>query len=78
MNQHTKSIASKVVNSTANVLSAPYRAYQANRGARYDSARKVLVDVKKYNGMPSFDDNGVTEAFKMRTAAKAIRSRGAN
>lgn len=79
MNEHTKSFASKVISTTADVLSAIPRAQQAARGARYDTARKTLVEARKYDNAPNFNDNGsVTDAFKIRSMAKDIRRRGAN
>lgn len=68
-------IANTIKNKAADVLSAPSRAYQSVRGANYDSDRKVLKDVKEYGDSPSMDDEGVTEAGKMRAMAKIVRDR---
>ena len=60
------------------VMSAPSRKYQGASGARYDSQREVLKKARAYDNAPNFNDDGsVTDAYKMRSAAKAIRERGA-
>lgn len=50
MNETTKSIASKVINSTANVLATPAKVINGVRGAVYDYQRTSAKAASNFKG----------------------------
>jgi hypothetical protein len=75
-NNIARSAGKKVVSKTASVISSPSRAVSALKSKRAESDYKVLKLEKQYKGMPNRNlDGSVTEGFKARTMADAVRSR---
>lgn len=74
--RYTKAIKDKVIDKTANVISAPSRLKSKLKQKRAESDYKVLKGARSYKGAPNFDDEGrPTDAFKMRTMADAVKTR---
>ena len=70
-----KQMRRKVINATANVLSAPSRARSKYRGKKADAYRSVLKKARAGKGAPQFANGKPTDAFKYQTTANAIRTK---
>lgn len=68
-------ISNRVINGVAEVMSAGSKVKHGWRAAGYDRDRKTLKTAASYKGMPDYDDNGPTDAYKARFMAKEVKSR---
>lgn len=67
--------AGTVIEKTSDVLSAPARARSKSKIARSTRETKILKQARAGKGAPQFHKGKPTQAFKLQTAAEAIRSR---
>ncbi len=64
-----------VINTTANVLSAPAKLQALRSKQQADSDVSTLKRARSYKGAPSMTDSGITDAGKARSLAQDVRDR---